>query len=98
MDPSSLESLKVLIGAFGGSGLAFFAAWAMFKSWKDSLKENAVILTARITKLEENEARCLEAQDALHRQIFDLQQNVIAANTEVLHRVAGRLDVARQSA
>ena len=91
-DPTSLESLKILIGAFGGSGLAFFAAFVMFKAWKETLAQKDAVLTARVEALERSTLECARDRTALHSRMFDLQRGIISTNTEVLHKVLSQLD------
>lgn len=90
-DTLNLEPLKVLIGAFGGSGIAFFVAWVVFLSWKEALKQKDDILTARIEALERATAECSRDRSALHGQLYELQRGVIASNTEVMHKVLHQL-------
>lgn len=86
-----IEALKVLIGAFGGSGIAFFVAWTVFRSWKESLKQKDDILMSRVEALERATAECAKDRSALHGQLYDLQRSVIGQNTEVLHKVLAQL-------
>ena len=87
----NLEALKVLIGAFGGSGFAFFISWFLFRSWKEALAKKDTIMESRIEALERATAECAKDRRELHQQMFELQKATISANTEILHKVASQL-------
>lgn len=93
MPPETLnfEALKVLIGAFGGSGIAFFVAYVVFRSWKEALAQKDAVMAARVEALEKATTECSKDRTALHSQMFELQKTIIATNTEALHRVLQQL-------
>jgi hypothetical protein len=90
-DPVSFEALKVLVGAFGGSGVAFFVAWVVFRGWKEALSQKDGVLMQRIEALERATTECAKDRTALHAQMFELQKTTLTANTEILHKVLHQL-------
>jgi hypothetical protein len=90
-DPVSFEAMKVLVGAFGGSGVAFFVAWVVFRSWKEALSQKDGVLMQRIEALERATTECSKDRAALHQQMYELQRGALAVNTEVLHKVLHQL-------
>jgi hypothetical protein len=90
-DPASFEALKVMFGAFGGSGLALFCAWVVFRSWKEALAQKDTVLMQRIEALERATTECAKDRTALHQQMFELQRGALTANTEILHKVLHQL-------
>lgn len=88
-----LEALKVLIGAFGGSGVAFFVAYVIFRGWQKALSDKDKILNSRIDALEAATHECAADRKALHSQMFEMQRSVIIQNTEVMQKVLGKLEV-----
>lgn len=83
---SQVEVFKILFGAFGGSGAAFFVAWVVFRSWKEALAQKDVALNARIEAVERAAERCSQDRAVLHTQMFELQSSTIAANTAAMLR------------
>ena len=78
------EALKILVGSLGGAGIACYAAFILFKSYRSEVDRFHLAQSDRIGALEIAARNCESDRKQIHAEIRSLQTNDITENTIAL--------------